>query len=287
MGTYAYPILGEIPVADVDTGQVLAVLEPFWRTKPETATRVRGRMEAVLDYAQTLGWRTGENPARWKGRLSNALPARAKVAPVKHHAALPWGEIGAFMEELRAQSSVAGFALQFTILTAARSGEALGARWGEIDLASALWTVPAARMKAGAEHRVPLSPAAVQVLEKARAVRRKDGDDEFVFPGLSEGRPLSGMAMAMVLRRMKRGDLTVHGFRSSFRDWAAERTSYPGEVVEMALAHAVANKVEAAYRRGDLFEKRRRLMKEWATFCAQPSVRPAAGVTSILDRSHG
>jgi integrase len=281
--TYVYPIFGEIPAAEVDTGQVLAVLEPIWRTKPETAVRVRGRIESILDYARALGWRTAENPARWKGHLSNTLPARAKVAPVKHHAALPWPEIGAFMVSLKAQAGVAAMALQFTILTAARSGEAMGAHWSEIDLAAKLWTIPAARMKAGREHRVPLSDAALAILKAAQSLRSKPGEDGFLFPGAASGRPLSVMAMTMTLRRMGRGDLTIHGLRSTFRDWAAETTAYPSEVVEMALAHTVGDKVEAAYRRGDLFEKRRRLMRDWASYCATiralvpaPFVKPNA-----------
>jgi integrase len=247
---------------------VLAALEPIWRTKPETAVRLRGRIEAVLDYARALGWRTAENSARWKGHLSNTLPSRSKVAPVEHHAALPWEEVGAFLAKLRNQAGVAALALEFTILTAARSGETMGARWSEIDLATKVWTIPAARMKAGREHRVPLTAAALKVLTAASDLRTRGSGDEYTFPGASAGQPLSVMAMAMVLRRMKRGDLTVHGFRSTFRDWAAERTGYPNEVVEMALAHTVGDKVEAAYRRGDLFEKRRNLMAAWAKFCA-------------------
>jgi integrase len=284
LATYAYPVLGDVPAAEVDTGQVLAVLEPIWRTKPETAVRVRGRIEAVLDYARALGWRSEENAARWKGHLSNALPARAKVAAVKHHAALAWPEIGAFLASLRQQQGVAAKALELTILTAARSGETMGARWPEIDFAAKIWTVPGSRMKAGKEHRVPLSSPALAVLEAAQAVRATGQDDEFVFPGASPGRPLSAMAMAMTLRRMGRGDLTVHGFRSSFRDWVAETTAYPGEVAEAALAHTVGDKVEAAYRRGDLFEKRRRLMGEWARFCG--TVREARGaVIPIVGRA--
>jgi integrase len=280
MATYAYPVMGEIPVAEIETSHVLAVLEPIWRVKPETASRVRGRIESVLDYARALGWRSTENAGRWKGHLSNMLPARSRIAPVEHHAALPWPQIGDFFQALRGQAGVAALVLQFTILTAARSGETLGARWSEIDLSARVWTIPGARMKAGKEHRVPLTDAAIRVLKAAQGLRQKSTVDEYVFPGAAVGRPLSVMAMAMVLRRMGRGELTVHGFRSSFRDWAAERTSYPAEVVEMALAHAVGNRVEAAYRRGDLFEKRGRLMREWATFCAMPSVE-RGGVRSI------
>ena len=270
MSTYAYPVIGDIPVAEIEIGEVLAILEPIWRVKPETATRVRGRIESVIDYARTLGWRTGDNPARWRGHLSNALPKRSKVAPVKHHPAMPWNEIGDFMALLRAQSGVAAVALQFTVLTAARTGEALGAKWSEVDLATKVWTVPASRTKAKKEHRVPLTGSVLHTLEAAQSVRIKSGQDVYIFPGATAGRPLSEMAMAMVLRRMKRGDVTVHGFRSSFSDWAAERTNYPRHVVEAALAHTIESKVEAAYRRGDLFQKRVQLMRAWATYCETP-----------------
>jgi len=264
--TYVYPVFGNRSVAAIDTGDVTRVLEPIWTQKPETATRVRGRIETILDYAKTRGWRAGENPARWKGHLEHALPARAKVAKVEHHPALPWREIGAFMETLAAETGTSAQALRFCILTAARTGEVLGARWSEIDLENKAWTVPAGRMKAGVEHRVPLSESAIAVLDVMAPL--KNGADLFVFPGGKAGKTLSNMSMAMLLRRMERPDLTVHGFRSSFRDWAAESTEYPREVVEAALAHTVGSKVEAAYRRGDLFDKRRRLMDEWAGFCA-------------------
>jgi integrase len=270
LDTYAHPHLGDLPVGGVGTEHVLAALEPIWRTKPETATRVRGRIEAVLDYARAREWRSGENPARWRGHLANLLPARGKVAPVEHHAALPWAEIGDFLPALRAQAGVAAKALEFAILTAARTGEALGARWGEIDLAAKVWTVPAERMKAHREHRVPLSEAALAVLTEMANLRTVDNAEAFVFPGAQPGRPLSIMAMTMTLRRMKRGDLTVHGFRSTFRDWCGEATGTPREVAEAALAHAVADKTEAAYARGDLFAKRVRLMNQWARFCALP-----------------
>jgi integrase len=268
--TYAHPHVGDLAVADVDTAHVLSVLEPIWHKKPETASRIRGRLEAVLDYAKVRGWREGENPARWRGHLDHLLPSRAKVAPVEHHAALPWGEIGAFVARLREQPGIAASALEFVILTAARTGEALGATWAEIDMKAAVWTVPAPRMKAKKEHRVPLSDAALAVLRAMAGLRTTDDPGAYVFPGARPRKPLSIMAMAMVLRRMDRGDLTVHGFRSTFRDWAAEATSYAREVAEAALAHALPDKVEAAYRRGDLFEKRKRLMEEWATFCERP-----------------
>ncbi|HME25958.1 MAG TPA: integrase arm-type DNA-binding domain-containing protein [Acetobacteraceae bacterium] len=266
---YAMPVMGALPVRQITTAEVTRVLEPIWREKPETATRLRGRIEAVLDYAAARSWRTGENPARWRGHLANLLPARGKIARVEHHAALPWREIGSFMTALASQEGAAALALRFAVLTAARTGEVLGMRWGEVDVLNAVWTVPAARMKAGREHRVPLSAPALDVL---RAVTKLGtASDAFVFPGARRGKPLSSMAMLMLLRRMGRGDLTAHGFRSTFRDWCAETTAYPREVAEAALAHTLRDKVEAAYQRGDLMEKRRRLMAEWAAFCAQPA----------------
>jgi integrase len=265
LATYAYPAFGALPVQTVDVGLVMKAIEPIWTVKPETAGRVRGRIESVLDWATARGYRQGENPARWRGHLENLLPKKSKVRRVEHHAALPYGETAAFIAELRQQEGVAARALEFAILTAARTGEVIGAEWDEIDLAERLWTVSADRMKAGKEHRVPLSDAALAILEEMQKVRQV-GD--FVFPGGKSRRPLSNMALTMTLRRMGRGELTVHGFRSSFRDWAAERTGFPAEVAEMALAHTVSDKVEAAYRRGDLFQKRRQMMDAWARHCA-------------------
>ena len=270
LGTYVYPVMGALPVQAVDVGLVLKAIESIWTTKPETAGRVRGRIESVLDWAAARGYRQGENPARWRGHLENLLPQKAKVRRVEHHAALPYVEIAGFMAALRQQEGIAARALEFAILTAARTGEVIGARWEEISLAEKLWTVPGERMKAGKEHRVPLSAPALAILDDLAKVR----EGEFVFPGGRRGRPISNMAMLMTLRRMKRDDLTAHGFRSSFRDWAAERTTFPAEVAEMALAHTVSDKVEAAYRRGDLFQKRRQLAEAWAKFCSMP---PAAG----------
>ena len=267
--TYAYPLIGGLPVAAIDTGMVAKILRPIWATKSETATRVRGRIEAVLDYARTHGWTQNQNPARWKGHLENILPARSKVAKVEHHAALPWKEIGGFMALLRGQAGIAARALEFTILTAARTGEVLAMTWAEVSLAEAVWTIPATRMKAGKEHRVPLSASALAVLGEMAKLRTSADPAEVVFPGAKPGRPLSNMAMLVLLRRMGRGDLTAHGFRSTFRDWVAEATGYPREVAEAALAHTLADKVEAAYRRGDLLDKRRQLMAEWSDFCAQ------------------
>jgi integrase len=259
---YVYPVFGSLPVQAVDVGLVMKVIEPIWSTKPETASRVRGRVESILDWATSRGYRRGENPARWRGHLENLLPKASKVRRVAHHAALPYADIAAFMTELRQQDGVAARALEFAILSAARTGEVLGARWPEINVGERLWTIPAERMKAGKEHRVPLSDAALAIIEAMSAIRSGD----FVFPGASAGKPLSNMSMLMLLRRMGQGDLTVHGFRSCFRDWAAERTTFPSEVAEMALAHVVSDKVEAAYRRGDLFDKRRQIMDTWARY---------------------
>ena len=267
-------------------GNVTRVLEPIWFTKAETAARVRGRIEVVLDYAKVHGWRAGENPARWKGHLENVLPARGKVAKVEHHAALPWPEIGAFMAKLRDEDGIAARALEYADLAmAARTGRgAIGATWPEIDMPAGLWTVPGARMKAGREHRVPLSDAAMAVL-KAMAPLRNDDAGSWIFPGVRKDQHLSNMGMMMLLRRMKCDDLTVHGFRSTFRDWCSEATNHPREVAEQALAHTLSDKVEAAYRRGDLFEKRRRLMENWATFCAG-KVAPANVILILVPGGH-
>jgi integrase len=263
LATYVGSVFGSMPIQSVDVALVMKVLEPIWSTKPETASRVRGRIERVLDWAKVRGFRQGENAARWRGHLDALLPARGRVRKVKHHAALPYSEIGTFMAALKTREAVAARALEFTILTAARTGEVLGTRWEEIDFHANVWVVPASRMKSGREHRVPLSRMAVSVLQEMQACHQ----DDLVFPGDRRGKPLSNMAMLMVLRRMDRADLTAHGFRSTFRDWAAECTNFPREVAEAALAHVVGDKVEAAYRRGDLFEKRRRVMDAWAAYC--------------------
>lgn len=259
LAAYADPIFGALPVAAVDTGLVMKALEAIWTEKPETASRLRGRVESVLDWATARGYRKGENPARWRGHLEKLLPARSKVKAVEHHAALPYRELPKFMAALRGQAGVGARALEFAILTAARTGEVIGATWDEIDLDAETWTVPKERMKAKREHRVFLSDSALAVLKPLKEAARSN----YVFPGGKDGKPLSNMAMLTTLKRMKRDDLTAHGFRSTFRDWAAETTNYPSEVVEMALAHVVSNKVEAAYRRGDLFEKRKGRMRDW------------------------
>jgi integrase len=269
---YAAP-LRRLPVDKITTDDVLSVL-PLWNDRPETASRLRGRIERVLDAAKAQGLRSGENPARWRGHLDQLLPKRQRLTR-GHHAAMPYAGLPAFMSDLRARQATAALALEFAVLTAARSGEVLGARWDEFDLDRALWTVPAQRMKAGREHRVPLSRRALHIV---RALHdNRDGD--FVFAGQKEGKPLSMTGLEMVLRRMING-VTVHGFRSAFRDWAAECTHFTNEVCEAALAHTIGNKVEAAYRRGDLFDKRRKLMEAWAMYCAAPK----AGTVVVLSR---
>lgn len=246
LSTYAYPVIGELSVGEIDTGHVTKILQPIWTEKSETASRLRGRIEAVLNYATTHGWRSGENPARWRGHLENVLPKKSKVAKVKHHVALPWNEMSTFMTMLAKENGIAALALRFAILTAARTTEVINVPWSEIDFKNQVWTVPEERMKAGKEHRVPLTEAAISILEAAKNFHVDDSD--FVFPGSKKGRPLSNMAMLELLRRMGRPDLTAHGFRSTFRDWAAE-TGQPSDISEAALAHAISNKTVAAYQR--------------------------------------
>jgi integrase len=283
--TYANPLFGDLPIGDIETTHVLAAVEPIWSNKPETASRLRGRIEKILDFAKTRGWRSGENPAAWKGPLALTLPARSKVRKVEHHAALPWRKVGDFMLVLQNQAGIGARALRFAILTAARSGEVRGARWKEMDDSTATWIVPAGRMKGGREHRVPLSPPALSILKEMAETRISTDPEALVFPGRDSGRPLSDMSLTAVLRRMGRRDLTAHGFRSSFRDWASETTAYPTEIAEMALAHAVSNKVEAAFRRGDLFEKRRRLMDDWAVYCSAPSATEGTNVFALREKA--
>ena len=271
----ATQLVNDLPIDAIDTGLVLKVLEPLWAKTPETASRVRGRVEAALDWAKVRGFRDGENPARWKGHLDKILQRRAKLTR-GHHKAVPYAEMPAFMAELRQRSGMSARALEVAILTAARTGEALGAGWAEIDLNARLWTVPAARMKSGREHRVPLSERMVEVL---MALPREGG---FVFPGVRGDRPLASSALLNLVRAMLGPGATVHGFRSTFKDWAAEQTAYPNELSEIALAHAVSDKVEAAYRRGDMMEKRRRLMADWAAYCERTS-RPCDNVVRIRE----
>ena len=258
---YAFPVLGHLPVAAIDIPLVKKAIEPIWQTKTATASRVRNRIESVLDYAKVNGWREGENPAAWTGNLKHLLPAPSLITRVQHLKALPFVEMYAFITTLQSQTVIAARSLEFLILTAARSGEAIGARWSEIDLTGrVVWTISAERMKAGKEHRVPLSDRAVELL---KALPR---ESDFVFPGLKAGRPLGHNELTKMLARIRAG-FTVHGFRSSFRDWAAERTTYPDHICEAALAHSVGNAVERAYKRTDLFDKRRKLMEAWSKFC--------------------
>jgi integrase len=261
IATYVSPIFGKTPVQDIDLDLVMKVIEPIWNKKTETARRIRGRIEVILDWAKVRGFRSGENPARWRGQMDQLLPARSKLNNVKHHAALPYSELPDLMDALRAIPGNSAAALEFLILTAARTSEVIYAKWSEIDMKKRLWIVPAVRMKSRREHRVPLSSAAIAVLKRMEGER-----GEYVFPGRSADAPLSNMALLMALGRMNRADVTAHGFRSTFRDWAAECTNFPSEVVEMALAHVVEGKTEAAYRRGDLLEKRRQLMDAWAQY---------------------
>lgn len=261
--TYCGPVIGSLSVQEVDTGFVMKVLEPIWTEKPETASRLRGRIESVLDWATVSGYREGDNPARWRGHLENLLPSLNKKLRVKHHPALPFNQMGEFMGLLRVQEGVAARALEFLILTAARTGETIGAKWEEFDLKAGIWTIPASHMKAAVEHRVPLSKRALAIVQALNQIKQSD----YVFSAQKEGRPITNMAMLELLKRMGKTGVTVHGFRSSFRDWASECTDFPQDVCEMALAHTIESRAEAAYRRGDLIEKRRSLMEQWAGHC--------------------
>lgn len=276
--TYASPVIGNMSVGSIGLDEVLRILRPIWRQKPETATRLRGRIETVLDFATVHGWRKGDNPARWTGYLDQVLPAKAKIRAVEHHAALAWADMPAVMAKLATAGSTSALCLRFLVLTAARSGEARGARWNEIDLAAKTWTIPAARMKAHAEHRVPLTDAALAILETMRPLQTKP--DGLVFPGGKLGKPLSGVSLSKSLAAVA-DKVTVHGFRSTFRDWCAESTNFPREIAESALAHMNRDKTEAAYLRGDHFEKRRQLMVAWARHCTSPAVKAAGNVKHI------
>jgi len=277
LANFASPVIGDLPVSAVTTAHVLRILEPIWSTKTETATRVRGRIEKVLDWAKVQGYRSGDNPALWRGHLSEALPKPSKVAKEGHHAALPWAEIGAFMAVLKAMPGIAARALEIIILTATRTSETLNAKWTEFDLDAGLWVIPKERMKSFREHRVPLSESAIRILRDLPHV------NDYVFPGAKENAPLSNMSCLAVLKRLGLTDLTVHGFRSTFRDWISESTAYPRDVAEMALAHTIEDKSEAAYRRGDLIEKRRALMSDWAVHCA--TIRAADTVVPIRSKA--
>ncbi len=260
---YAFPIIGLLPVGDIENHHILEILQPIWLKKTETATRVRNRIELILDYASALKFRAGDNPARWRGNLDAILPKPSKVKNVKHHTALPYDDMSQFMAELLGVNGLAAKALILTILTATRTSEVLNARWSEFNLDKRTWTIPSERMKTGKAHRIPLSAPAVDLLNNI-----KDGSkSKLVFPGQKQGKSLSNMAMTNTLRRMGRGELTVHGFRSTFRDWVAEKTNYPQRVAETALAHKLKDAAEAAYQRGDLLEKRVQLMQAWAEYC--------------------
>lgn len=280
IATYASPVIGKLPVSKIDTPHVLRILAPIWLEKTETAVRLRGRIEKILDWAKAQGYRSGDNPAAWRGHLdAGLLPAPSKVADAGHHAALPWSEIGAFMVALRAMQGAGARAMEIIILTATRTSEVLNAKWSEIDLDAKLWTIPKERMKSFKEHRVPLSDAVMSVL---MAVKAESGGGEYVFAGRKANTPLTNMACLATLKRMGRTDITVHGFRSTFRDWVSETTSYPRDVAEMALAHTIEDKSEAAYRRGDLIEKRRALMADWAVHCG--TVLVGADVVAIRSK---
>jgi integrase len=267
---YAYPVIGALPVQAIDTALVMAVLDPIWSTKPETASRVRGRIESIISAAKARDEFKGENPATWKGHLDKLLPKTSRVRKVENHAALPYADLPEFMQSLRTREGIAAAAMEFLILTAARTGEVLGANWEEIDLKKAIWTIPGERMKNGKEHQVPLSVPAVAVIERMRKI----ANGKHVFFGQSSGRSLSNMALLVLLRRMKRDDITSHGFRSTFRDWAAER-GYQDAVAEAALAHTVPDAVVAAYRRTTFFQLRKQMMDDWATFATSDPARSA------------
>jgi len=278
LSTYVHPVLGALPVQAIDTTLVLKVLEPIWTATPETASRVRGRIESILDWAKVRGYRDGENPARWRGHLDHLLPARSKVQRVKHHAALPYAELPAFMIKLHQREGIAARVLEFCILTAARLGEVTGAKWGEFNLLDEVWTIPGHRMKNGREHRVPLSDAALAVLKEMRTLRPIDDADAYVFPGSKPGRSLSNKGIWQLVTRRMGLNITTHGFRSTFSDWAHERTSYSNHAIEQSLAHTIGSAVERAYRRTDLFEQRRRLMQQWSDYCTTAPVEHRAVV---------
>jgi integrase len=269
---YAFPIIGNLPVGEIDTGLVTKILRPIWKTKNTTASRLRGRIESVLAWSIAQGHRSGPNPAAWRGHLSEILPRPSDVHDTRHHAALDYVEVAKFVTDVRNQGGIGSRALELTILTATRTGEAIGARWSEIDLAAKLWTIPPERLKTGKKvkkpHRVPLSPPAVALLQGLRNFAPEDA--VFVFPGLKPGAPLSNGALLMLLERMGRGDITTHGFRASFRNWAGAQTSFPREVVETCLGHLVGDATERAYWRDDMLDRRRKVMDAWGAFCDRP-----------------
>lgn len=272
--TYAFPVIGDSPVDTVDVQGVLDVLTPIWTRAPETARRVRNRLELVLDYAKAKELRRGENPARWRGHLEKLLPSGQSLSKHKHHPAMPWQDVPAFVQQVRSLRGIGPRVLEFIILTTVRTSEALNARWEEFDLEAGVWTIPEERMKAGVAHCVPLTPQAIALLTSLQRPRRA-----FVFEHHKPGQPVSNMIGLMQMRRMGLKQFTVHGFRSSFRDWCAECTNFPREVAEMALAHAIENRVEAAYRRGNLFSKRKELMQQWADYLDKPMGKPVPRTT--------
>jgi integrase len=281
---HAFPEIGGLPVAAIGTAEIMRVLEPAWTTVSETASRLRSRIEAVLDWARVHGYRTGENPARWKGHLDHLLPDRKRVARVVHHRALPYRAIPDLVAKLRTRTEIEAHALEFVLLTAARASEACGADWHEIDLAARIWTVPAERMKNRREHRVPLAPTAITILERTPNERQHGP----VFPnGARRGKTVTVIALWRLAQELSGGATTVHGLRSSFRDWAGEQTSFAREIIELALAHVVGGDTELAYRRGDMLEKRRPLMEAWASYCAGTPAQVSANVTPIGSRVHG
>jgi integrase len=262
-----FPTLGNLPVASIDTPLVLKVIKPLWERVPETASRVRGRIEAVLGWATVHHYRTGDNPARWRQHLEHALPSRSEISKIEHHAAMPYTQVASFVDALRKDTSTAARCLEFITLTAARLGEATGATWNEINLGARTWTIPAERMKAGKEHKVPLSDPAIAVLKTMREIRQSD----YVFPGFKPGQPIGADALRELIKKLAGADVTIHGMRSVFRDWTADCTSFPNELAEMALSHTIPSAVEKAYRRGSMFERRRRLMDMWGAFCGRLS----------------
>lgn len=275
--TYVYPTIGALPVDKVDTPLIVQILTPIWHTKTETASRVRGRIESILDWAAVSGFRQGENPARWRGHLDKMFPKRSRVKPVKHYPSLPYPEMPKFMEALTTEEGHTITAFTFAVLTASRTGEVIGARWDEFDLQRKIWTIPAERMKAKKEHRVALSDKALELIQSLPV----HGDSPYVFPGRRVKKPMSNMAFIQILKRLGYSHVTPHGFRSTFRDWVSEATGYPSEVAEMALAHSVSDKVEAAYRRGDLLQKRFNLMDDWAGYCHSPPLEDEENVVPL------
>ena len=291
--SYAFPLIGDLPVAEIDTGLVMKVFEQpvpsktpgkppgtLWRERNETASRLRGRIEQILDWAKVRGYRDGENPARWSRHLEHLLEKRSKVAPVEHHAALDYRQIGQFVAELREQDGTAARALEFAILCWSRSGEVIGGRWDEFNLAERTWTIAGERMKAGREHRVPLCGRAIEILYEMQAIRERRPSD-YVFQGMKDGRPLSNMSMLMLLRRMGHAELTTHGFRATARTWAAEQTNYPHELCELMLAHVTSDKTVAAYSRGDGLAKRFQMADAWCRYCTKPAQQNGNNVVAI------